>query len=246
MALTPGIPKEPGDLVNDRFTLLGQVAAAETLADDTRKRIQRTGGYSDLDQCLSRLVADTVASVDFHIDHFYQQEYYVELWFEAKAMAGQFQHYTEGIDLVPFGGDPSIPFKWEIAQSLARDRRAYGKPVKVLYFGDYDEHGLQIVESAETDIRNWSQYDFELIRCGLTLEQARHYEIMENPAKPGDYQWEALDDGAAAEIIADSLAEHLDMELIKSVNEESRREEAHWRELIEDAMENLISEERGE
>lgn len=214
-----------------------------TLADDTRARIQRSGGYQDLAQCLSRLVSDTVDSVSFHIDHFHQQEHYVELWFEAKAMAGQFKHYTRGIDLIPFGGDPSIPFKWDIAKELENNAVIYGKPLAVLYFGDYDKHGLEIVDSAESDIRAWSSAEFELTRCGLTPEQVDKYGVPENPSKPGEYQWEALGDSAAREIINESLSEYIDLELIDTVNDEAQRQEELWRDRIETALDELIGEE---
>jgi len=214
-----------------------------TLADDTRARVNRSGGARNLADCLSSLVSDTVDSISFHLDHFYQQDHYVELWFEAKAMAGQFKHYTRGIDLIPFGGDPSIPFKWEIAKELERNERYYDKPIVVLYFGDHDKHGLEILDSAEADVRSWSNADFELVRCGLTPDQVDKYGVPENPAKPGEYQWEALTDAAAREIINDSLSEYIDVDLIDTVNNEASIAEDEWRDKVETVLTELIEDE---
>jgi len=214
------------------------------LADDTRARIYRTGGHRSVESCLDNLVGAVVDGVSFDLDHFFEQRNYVELWFEAKAMAGQFKHYTDDIDLVPFGGDPSIPFKWEIAQSLSRDERHYRKPIVVLYFGDYDPKGLEILGSAVADIAAWSHADFEVIRCGLTLEQIERFGVPENPGKPGEYQWEALSDEAAKKIILGSLAEHIDLDLISTTKSVAASKEADWRERVRNVVGELVDNER--
>ncbi|MDZ4241726.1 MAG: hypothetical protein U1D99_02775, partial [Candidatus Omnitrophota bacterium] len=86
------------------------------------------------------------------LDKWRLQNYYVELWFEAKAMRAQFEHYTDYITLRPFGGDPSIHFKWQIAGELAEADESYMKPIVILYFGDMDPKGFQIPISAVKDI----------------------------------------------------------------------------------------------
>jgi len=214
-----------------------------TLADDTRERIRRHWGAMDLKHCLADLVEDTVESIDFAIDHFFHQKYYVEVWFEAKAMAGQFEYFTKGVDLLPFGGDPSIPFKWSIAKQLEEARRRYRKPIVVLYFGDYDKHGLEILESAEADIRAWSKAQFEIVRCGLTEEQVEKYSVPDNPSKPGDYQWEALSHEGAEEVITTSLAKYLDLDTVDKLREESEEQEEHWKLRVREVMEKLVEEE---
>jgi len=130
----------------------------------------------------------------------------VELWFEANAMRGQFEHYTEHIMLRPFGGDPSIPFKWNIAAHLTRMAERFSKPIVILYFGDLDPKGMIIPESAVRDIREWCTDDFEFIRCGLNPGHETEFSLIENPERPGTYQWEALDDGSAHELIERSCA----------------------------------------
>ncbi|MGA2363526.1 MAG: hypothetical protein ABSG73_13855 [Candidatus Aminicenantales bacterium] len=114
----------------------------DTLADDTREAVVRTGGYNGKDQAkedLGSRLKDAAART--MIDHFYRQENYIELWFEARAMVGQFEHYTKYIDLVPMAGQPSIPFKWSLAKRLEQASERYGKPIIILYFGDEDLAG---------------------------------------------------------------------------------------------------------
>jgi hypothetical protein len=149
-------------------------------------------------------------SFSFKLDSIAEQDYYVQLWFEAEAMHQQFEHHTRNfrVSLVPFRGDCSIPFKWRIAKKLETIQSKYLKPVRILYFGDCDRKGLQIVDAAMRDIRAWCSVDFGFERVGLTLEQAKAFGLPENPNKPGNYQWEALEDEHARKLILGSLLKY--------------------------------------
>ncbi len=171
----------------------------DTLADDTRPAVIRGDGFLSETHFLQ-----AVGDAECILDKRQTQPYYCELWFEAKAMRGQFEHYTDHITLRPFGGDPSIYAKWAIAQELTAALEKYGKPIVILYFGDLDPKGLQIPKSAVKDIRRWTRTTgFEFVRCGLNPGDEVTYGIPENPEKPGTYQWEALNDEAAKQIILD-------------------------------------------
>jgi hypothetical protein len=210
------------------------------LADETRGRVQRTGGEETVQDCVDSLISElNNFEASFFVDHFYHQDHYVEIWFEARAMAQQFEHYTDDIDLVPFAGHPSIPFKWNIAKHLEYVANRYGKDIIILYFGDYDYHGEVIIDSAQDDIWNWCETDFEVIRCGLTPEQARKYQVPENPAKPGEYQWEALSDEGAKEIIQACVSKYIDKDIITKLTDEALEEEAFWGEKIQRAFKEM-------
>lgn len=167
-----------------------------TLADDTRPAVKRGDGWKSEAHFLR-----DVGNANCILDKRQAQPYYCELWFEAKAMRGQFEHYTRHITLRPFGGDPSIFAKWTIAQELTAAFEQYEKPIVILYFGDLDPKGLQIPISAVNDIRHWTRTPFEFVRCGLNPGDEITYGIPENPDKPGTFQWEALSDEAAQRII---------------------------------------------
>ncbi len=210
-----------------------------TLSDDTRQRISKTGGAEDVQQCINSLESDLKVNVNFDVDHFYQQEQYVEIWFEAKAMSGQFRHYTNDIDLLPFGGYASIPYKYNIAQRLQEASERYGKPITVLYFGDLDYHGETILDASLNDIEDWCAVSFDVEWCGLTEEQAIKYNVPQNPDRPGEFQWEALSDQAAGEIITNAVAEHVDLDLIETINEHALEHEHIWRDKVDRALETL-------
>ena len=181
-----------------------------TLVDDSRPTAgYGYTGYSTIDECfekvdISKSCADALSSV-FNLSHFYRQDRYVEVWFEAKAMLPQFKYYTNGVILRPFGGQYTVRPKWEAAKRMEDAIRKFGKPGLALYFGDCDKYGREIPENANKDIQNWCDEEFEFIFCGLTEEQAEKFDIPENPDKPGQYQWEAIPDDKARELITSNL-----------------------------------------
>lgn len=183
------------------------------------------------------------------LDRWTEQPVYEEVWFEAAAMQGQFLHYANpNIPLLAFHGDISIPEKWRTAQRLAERWLQLRKPIKIFYFGDLDPKGLQIPDSAWQDIAQWTfwlvqatepsilsstdkdypglnswitfRYD-SFTRVGITKEQVKGLNIPENPERPGTYQWEALDDKQAAELIA-KANQPLDLEAFGEFEEQEK------------------------
>jgi hypothetical protein len=121
------------------------------------------------------------------------------------------------------GGQPSIPYKWEIAKDLERVFEWYDAPIVILYFGDLDTAGETISEVVEADVRTWCGADFEFTRCGLTADQVRRYNVPENPEKPGEYQWEALSDQAAREIITANVGRYLRHDAFSEVEKREQK-----------------------
>ncbi len=155
--LQEGMLREKGDYKR----LLGYLSKARknfyggwtpwTLTDESRKADVRGGGFDDGQSWVDALAERLSCS----LDKWQSQEVYVELWFEAAAMEGQFRfHADPNIPLLAFHGDISIPEKWKAADRLADRWLELKKPIQVLYYGDLDPKGLQIPESAHQDVRN--------------------------------------------------------------------------------------------
>lgn len=215
-----------------------------TLEDEGRSRITRAWGEENIKDCLLDLPYE--AAQNINLDHFYKQNKYVEIWFESRGSTPQFRHYTQNINLVPFGGDPSLPLLWDTAKWLEKAAEKYGKNVLILYFGDCDKYGERIMTSAVRTVRQWCEIDFKIEWCGLTLEQAEKHNLPENFEKPGTFEWESFgamkEEGAriAGEIIADSLSKFIDIELIKKTREEIEQQQKHWEGVIRVAIEENI------
>jgi hypothetical protein len=179
-----------------------------TLADEGRSAEVKGDGYTTPEEWL----AAVTRGVRVRLDRWETQPRYVEVWFEAAAMHGQFSHYVnENVTLMPFGGDPSIPLKWAAARRLGERRKELDKEIVILYFGDDDPKGWQIPESAWADIRDWAMAEIEFVRIALNHGDGEGLGIPENPDHPGCYQWEALDDTQAAQLIG-QVDDYLDLD----------------------------------
>jgi hypothetical protein len=142
------------------------------------------------------------------------------------------------VTLRPMGGQPSIPYKWQIAKALENASEAYETPIVILYFGDLDPAGETIGEVVERDIQEWCNVPFEFIRCGLNAEQVALYNVPENIEHPGAYQWEALTDDGAREIITGNLDKFLRHDAFTAI-EEKEKAANKW---LADKLSDLASE----
>lgn len=211
----------------------------ETFADDTRKIHKNP---LDKDEHIYRSPTqwlDTNKHLKATLDLIYQQEYIVLVCFEAKAMAGQFKHYLDPLRICQcaFGGDASIPYKYEIADMIGELSDKYmNKPIKLLYFGDLDKKGEEIPENAMRDIKAWAWDDFEYIPCGLTRAQVDQYNIPDSPDAPDKFQWEAVPDHAAKEIIMENVLKFWDADVVKELEKVERNLERVWSSVVDDAI----------
>lgn len=198
-----------------------------TLADDTRIAVVRGEGPDTGQQWVNNLAGN----IECYLNRWQGQPVYAEIWFEAAAMQSQFQyHANENISLLAFRGDPSIRAKYDAVERLVNRWSELDVPIRVYYYGDLDKKGLEIPDSAVRDIKKFawmamarqdpgassediSRYykrflnDFHYERVGLTEDQVADYGIVENPERPGSYQWEAVADDIAAELIGLADAE---------------------------------------
>ena len=195
------------------------------LADESRHPIYEGWGYEDEEEWTEIIKEQGIGCT---LDKTIGQEVRVIIAYEARAMTEQFKQYTDGIDLFPFAGDASIPYKWTLAKEIENSTI----PVVLIYFGDYDEKGLQIADSAMRDIRAWSMEPFEFIRGGLSDDHIRYYDIPENPDKPNEYQWEALTDDQASEIIEEALESWWSREQYELVLEREHKAEVELKEYL--------------
>lgn len=187
--------------------------APDTLADDTRQAHMRGYGYDSPEAWMENFKNER-----YVLDKYAVQRSICEVWFEAEAMYSQFNHYMESyhITLRPFKGDASIDYKWRIAKTL-EGLAGYGKPIIILYFGDLDPKGLEIPNNALKDIHVWCSTPFQFIRCGINKEHIAEFNLVENPEKPGTYQWEALSEAQAQKLILGNLEKHWSLGAVKIV-----------------------------
>ncbi len=200
----------------------------DSVIDDTRNIIWK--GIGDFDKF------DWISNLSCNIDKFQNQDHVVLIMFEAQAMISQFEYLTKHIPLVPSSGEFTIDYKNSIALAIEELSQRYNKPVVVLYFGDCDEKGRKIRESALKYIREWCSVEFEDFYCGLTDEQAKAFYLESNPDKPNNYQWESLSDEQAKEIILPYVKRFQDQDKIEEL-------EKLEQEILKEAKEKLWGDE---
>ncbi len=169
----------------------------DTLSDSVREVNYAGYGPTSMRGFYAKMLADP-PSVGIWEDI----PFYPEVWFEADAMDGQFEHYVRDawrITTRPFRGDYSVEKKYQAAKDLLAMAKS-GKSITILYFGDCDAKGKVIPFSALKDVKRWmgvhqSHMQFHVV--GLTVEQAHRYGLPENFERPGQWQWEALSDAQA-------------------------------------------------
>jgi len=207
-----------------------------TLHDDTSEIIIRVGFFASREHLEKN--PDVVANmVRISFDPFYEMDRYTIIGFEARAMVEQFQHYTQGINLLPFGGDAHINFKWKIAKHLEDAHGWYGNPIQFLYFGDFDDKGQKILIAAIKDIQKWCKCPIDFEWCGLTKEQAEEFNLPDNPERPGQYQWEALSDSQAEEIISEAMAHYgVDTKFVRKKIKEGKRITKQYQKIVRKAL----------
>lgn len=222
----------------------------QTLVDDTRTIYTFGGGHSSYEEWFKE---QTEATPQY--EPYSTQQEILQIWFEAQAMFSQFRHYAQPlrITVIPFRGDTGVYHKWKIAELLYALYSIHQKPITVLYFGDYEPFadrgsrakGLTIPISALKDIRRWLGYliaakakqeiaaDTEKIlkdfRIGLNAEHIEKWKLPENPERPGEFQWEALSEKYAEELIMGSIRKHWSIEAIEALEKRERKDAVGWR-----------------
>ncbi len=173
----------------------------------------------------------------YRLDRQKGQEVHVEVWTEKDAISSILKRitYPMGIRLVVNKGytsDTSIYEAYTRFKELIED----GKKITILYFGDHDPSGLDMVRDIKDRLlfffekgSNWGHViehdDFKVRHIGLTMDQIKVYNPPYNPAKMtdtrankyikiyGQKSWEvdALNPQVMETIVEDAIQEEIDM-----------------------------------
>jgi len=132
------------------------------------------------------------------------QQTYIELWTEKDALSAILKRSTEKyhIQLVVNKGYTSSSAIYNAYQRCVRQIKS-GQRVVILYFGDHDPSGLDMIrdirQRLELMLRQGEHYEdlfydtgneiderFEVLPIGLTMEQIKKYNLPANPTKLTD------------------------------------------------------------
>ena len=108
-----------------------------------------------------------------------------EVWTESRSIAGVVQDDCQrlGVSLYPCGGFASLTLAFEAAEGIQQEAR--GRPVVIVYVGDWDPAGVLIDQSVIRELRSHCP-DLQITekRFAITAEQAERRPS--KPRKAGD------------------------------------------------------------
>lgn len=184
----------------------------------------------------------------YRIDRQLGQDNHVELWTEKDALSGILKRSTNKyhIQLVVNKGYTSSSATYKSYERFA-ERINNGQSIVILYFGDHDPSGLDMVRDIKEriefmlrlgnkldDREDWKRY-FQVVPIGLTKQQIKQYKLPPNPTKMTDSRtpayiaehgtkcWEvdALDPNVLTQVVETNVQEYID---ISTFNKQVRQE----------------------
>jgi hypothetical protein len=189
--------------------------------------------------------AETVRAA-YRRDVWAAQSSYLEVWLEKDALSGLFQSV-----LAPYGVTLNVGRGydgWDSIHNAALRYGGSGKPVTVLYFGDLDPSGEDMVRSlrqrlAELDCRP------TVIKCALTLEDVERYSLPPDFTKTTDSRRAAFIaeygdvavelDALPADVLRDRLVSEIEARMDMSALSGVRQIEQQERDRVAAALASL-------
>ena len=172
------------------------------------------------------------------------QPSYLECWLEKDALSGIFEDILDpyGVTLnVGRGYDG-----WDSIHNAAR-RFGSGKGAAIIYFGDFDPSGEDMVRSLAERLATFGCRP-SIVKCALTADDVRRYKLPPDftkksdsrrakfVAKHGDVAVEidALPDRVLRDRLKEEVEKRMDLDALNDVREEEGAERARLLDLVEE------------
>ena len=182
----------------------------------------------------------------YRLNMWSNQNAYVEVWVEKKAIQGVFEKPCEklGVGLAPCKGYPSITFLNE-----ASERFADKNNVQILYFGDYDPSGEDIPHSIQDNLTRMGA-TVEIERVALNPDLIAKLGLPSVPPKPTDSRtrnWDgngaveldAVEPKMLAEMCSKAILGYFDTDLYAELNEKEDEERVKYQKALKDFVQKM-------
>ncbi len=126
----------------------------------------------------------------YRLPRWANQPEYAELWVEKQALAGVLEPLASEfhVTLMVNKGYSSASAMFESAQRFRR--RGGSRPKTLLYLGDHDPSGEDMVRDIGDRLREFGVRGIDVKKVALTMDQVEQYEPPPNPAKASDSRYE--------------------------------------------------------
>lgn len=178
------------------------------------------------------------------------QPKYIEVWVEKDALSGVLKRVTEKyhIPIMVNRGYSSVSAMYDAFQRFVKNGAYEKREVLVLYLGDFDPSGLDMIRDIENRITEFQdgsedgylveEMNFEIRPIALTEYQIQLYKPPPNPAKRKDPRYEKFSDehGTTSwevdalrpevlnDILKTNIEDELDMELYQQQLEQEYKD----------------------
>jgi hypothetical protein len=195
-------------------------------------------------------IQDTIDQ--YRLDRMSNQDVYIEVWVEKDALSGVLKRITSKyhITLVVNKGYGSASSMYDASKRI-KNAISNGKVCHILYLGDFDPSGMNMVD----DIRNrFREFDADVVvkRIALTREQISKYNPPPNFAKMtdpraksyvaefGDKSWEvdALNPKILNQLLTDEIEQLIDIELYQEILDKEKDDVEKLKQFQEQSNEN--------
>ena len=170
----------------------------------------------------------------------------MEVWTESRSIAGVIEAACRNyaVSLYPSAGFASLSLVYEAAEYASRV--AGGRPLEIIYIGDYDPAGVLIDQSIMGELRAHLDCDITLHRIAITEEQIARYDLPTKPRKKSESRKPEIAETVEAEAIPVELLlrllrQQLDGFLMEGALEKARELETQTREALLN-LADLVSE----
>ncbi len=177
------------------------------------------------------------------------QDYYIEIWIEKKALQGVFEPICREYDvaLAPCKGYPSLTFLNEAKDRFVEASDSHD--IKIIYFGDYDPSGEDIPRSIHENLRDLG-VNVEVDRRLLLKHQVLEWKLPPAPAKVGDSRtvnWDglgqveldAIEPRELQRIVRGAIEEHIDPDKRKMLREVEEQERQVFQQNLKEFVKTL-------
>lgn len=202
--------------------------------EDRTRNLKGRGHVSSVDAALKAMKRN------YHLDLWANQPMRPEIWIEKEALAGVLEPiaYEESVDFFACRGYTSQSEQWRAGRRFARYVAKGQRPV-VIYLGDHDPSGLDMVEDHRRRLEMFAGVPVHVHHLALTMEQIHRHSPPPNYAKStdaryakyrrqwGEHSWEldALPPDVLQKLVRDTIARY--------------RDESRWSEMAAELAEDL-------
>ena len=213
--------------------------------EDRARRPVVWRSYDSIQQCVEE------AAEGFALQRWKTQPEYVELWCEKDALSSVLEPICSELftTLMVNRGYSSSSAMYAARNRIERrreDEAGEDRPVTVLYLGDFDPSGEDMVRDIRDRLETFGVQDLDVTKVALNPDQVRKWKLPPNPAKMTDsrasgfvaehgslsYEVDAIPPRDLQKLVRDAIKERMDMPAYDAILAEEKALEVRLKKAV--------------